>query len=176
MPNLSQKLVKDLFNYDPATGVLVRVKQTGSRALIGDTPWKDAYGYLNIAIHGKKYKVHRIIWLWYYGYMPESIVEHKDRNPENNKIDNLREVSQSCNLKNTKVRIDNTSGIKGVHLDSFTNKWRASISVNGVTKKLGRFQSFEEAVLHRYAAEQCLGWEYCDFNSSAHKFIAGAHV
>ena len=52
-------------------------------------------------IAGVKYKIHRIIWILHYGSIDESLViDHIDRNPFNNKINNLRLVSCEENSKN----------------------------------------------------------------------------
>ncbi len=50
-------------------------------------------------------------------------------------------------------------------------KWRACIKLNGSTMHIGRFTDFSEAVLHRFAAEQCLGWEGCDSSSPAYQYV-----
>jgi len=69
---------------------------------------------------------------------------------------------------------NNTSGIKGVCWHSAGNKWRAVIRVNGRNCHLGIFADKLEATYHRYAAEQCLGFQDCDISSSALKFIEKA--
>ena len=62
---------------------------------------------------GKKYLVHRAIFLLTNGYLPE-MVDHKDQDKVNNLPENLREATRSENSMNTGVRKDNTTGVKGV--------------------------------------------------------------
>ena len=39
-----------------------------------------------------------------------------------------------------------------------TGGWKTRIAVDGELKYLGTYADFDEAVLIRYSAEQCLGW------------------
>ena len=157
--------VRHLFDY--VNGQLVRkIYKKGS--VFG---YRSSGGYLRGMIDGQCYMVHRIIWLWHNGYHPETEIDHINRNPSDNKIENLRVVSRQCNKRNAGIRKDNKTGVKGV---SFTEKrkvWRAKIRLNGKSAFLGDFKDFTEAVYHRYAAEQCLGWHGCEFDSSAFKYL-----
>jgi hypothetical protein len=47
----------------------------------------------------------------------------------------------------------------------------ALIAVNNKQKNLGRFDTLIDAAYVRFAAEQCLGFQDCDTNSSAKQFI-----
>ena len=80
-------------------------------------------------------------------------IDHKDRNKGNNKIDNLRLVTTSENLRNVGKLSNNTSGVKGVSFYKSLGKYRAQIFVNGKRFHLGYFTSFEDAAAARRAAE-----------------------
>lgn len=56
-------------------------------------------GYVRYYIGGKPRSAHRLVWEAFYGYLPDYI-DHIDGNKENNTLINLREVSQSENMKN----------------------------------------------------------------------------
>jgi len=101
-------------------------------------------GYLNICLLGKIYKLHRIIFFYHYGYFPK-VVDHIDGNKLNNKIENLRQASIAENAWNSKKRITNKSGVKGISWDKKSNKWRASCTVNYKQNNLGLFEDIEEA-------------------------------
>lgn len=56
-------------------------------------------GYVRYYIDGKARSAHCLVWEAFYGYLPDYI-DHIDGNKENNALTNLREVSQSENMKN----------------------------------------------------------------------------
>jgi hypothetical protein len=106
-----------------------------------------------------------------HGYFPENFIDHINGKRDDNRIKNLREVSFRCNIRNSKVRNTNTSGVTGVTFDRDLKKWRASISVGKTTHYLGASVDFPEAVAHRLAGEQCLNWGGCNANTSAAIYI-----
>jgi hypothetical protein len=79
--------------------------------------------------------------------------DHIDRDPLNNRKYNLRKCTQKENTYNHSMRIDNTSGVSGVHWDKMRNKWVSRIGVNGKTKLLGRFDNKDDAIKTRLEAE-----------------------
>jgi len=158
--------------YNPWTGDFYWKIKTANCVQIGCVAGcSDTYGYIIITIKGKPYKAHRLAWLYVYGYLPEKIVEHKNQVKHNNWINNLREASQQCNMRNIGNFSHNTSGVKGVCWIKNNNKWRASLQVNRQSKILGQFKSFDEAVCHRLAGEQCVNWEGCDSCSPAFQYV-----
>lgn len=132
---------------------------------------QDKDGYIVVKYKGKSYKCHRIIFLYHHGYMPENRIDHINHRILDNKIENLREVSHQCNLRNSKQRKDNKSGIKGVGWHKDSNRWQSSVVVNRKTIYLGVYSCFVEAVAHRLAAEQSLNWNMCDNYSPAYIFM-----
>lgn len=89
------------------------------------------------------------------------IVDHIDRNPLNNRKNNLRLVSSSQNSQNKSLQVNNTSGFIGVYWISEKNKWRAEIQINGESKSLGYFHEKNEAIIARLKAEkQYFGEEF----------------
>ena len=91
-------------------------------------------GYRLITINCKIYYAHRLAWLYVYGYLPENNIDHINRNPDDNRIENLREVSRQCNLRNSKVSSANKTGVKGICYDPKNHKWKAQIRISYVTK------------------------------------------
>ena len=168
---LTQSRMKELLNYDPETGVFLWKVSTNGRIKVGDVAGSDSKGYIQIMIDYKNYKAHRLAWLYEYGYFPEHGLDHEDRDKSNNWIDNLREASQQCNLRNTGNRNDNTSGVKGVCFHKAAQKWHAQIYLDRGCYHLGLFTDFTEAVAHRLAAEQCLNWSTCDSSSPAYRHM-----
>ena len=167
---ITQALVKEHFNYKD--GNLIWKKPLSNRAQKGSVAGhKSSTGYVRINFYNKKYLGHRLIWLYTYGYLPENDIDHIDRDPSNNRIENLREVSRQCNMRNTGNPSDNTSGMKGICWAKHTKRWLVRITINHKDRHLGYFKSFEEAICHRLAAEQCIGWAGCDDNSPAYIYV-----
>lgn len=128
-------------------------------------------GYVTVCVGGKTYLGHRIVWMLHNGYFPENHIDHINRNRGDNRIENLREVSRTCNMRNSGMRTDNTSGVKGVCWNKKTCKWVAIIKVGGKQFTLGYHEDLLEAVCLRLAAEQELGWAGCDSASPAFKYV-----
>lgn len=164
------ELVSSLLSYDPESGKLFwksRPKELFPNERIANG-WnarfagKEAFltagaGNLKGRIFGRSFCAHRVAWLLHYGRWPSELIDHIDGNPENNNIKNLRDVSQSVNMRNMSVRADSRSGVFGVSLTP-TGKWCVRITANGVRKNLGYFSDFDEAVMVRKRAEKLLGF------------------
>jgi len=172
MPKLTYNLIHEILYYNKFTGYFFWKINLKNGIHIGDVAgYKDKEGYIVIGIDGKTYKAHRLAWLYVHGYMPELEIDHRDQIPWHNWIENLRETSNQCNIRNTGNPKCNTSGVKGVYWYKASNKWKASITVNLSLKFLGYYKHFHNAVCARLAAEQCLDWEGCDTNSPAYQYV-----
>lgn len=169
---LTQEDVRKLFNYDKLTGSLIWKIRLSNRISIGDYAGSMSNkGYLTTRVKNKLYLNHRLIWLYHYGYFPENQIDHIDRDKLNNRVNNLREVSQSCNIRNTGSRKNNKSGVKGVSWHKASKSWRVNIMTNGKPNYLGYYNDKTEAVAMRLAMEQCFGWVNCDISSTAYKYM-----
>ena len=130
---------------------------------IGDLAgWVEKHGYYLITMNkGSKYRLHRLVWIYHNGDIPDEMqVDHIDGNPKNNRIENLRLATHAENMRNSKIRSDNTSGIKGVEWYKSRNRWRAKIRVDGKTKTLGYFHTIEEAEAAIVAARNNLHGDF----------------
>ena len=109
------------------------------------------YTRRKVGIDLDEYLVHRLVWKIYYGDFDESkYIDHIDGNPLNNRITNLRLVTHKENMRNTKKRRDNTSGIPGVCYDKQRKQWLVRVGADFV----GRFTSLSEAKKARKEAVQ----------------------
>jgi len=144
---ITQDQVKDLFHYNTETGVLTNRKSRGSKCKVGAAAgYARADGYMQTRINYKKYLNHRLIFLMFHGYLPD-FIDHIDNDSSNNRIKNLRECTISENVRNSKTRSDNTSGIKGVSWHKPAKKWRAYINHNSEHIYLGLFKDIRRAKL-----------------------------
>lgn len=142
---ITQELINSLFEYD--NGVLYwKVNRTGTAKKGTQAGWLHSNGYFRCKVKGKPYLVHRLIYLAHHGYLPE-ILDHINGNPLDNRIENLREASKYENQYNSKIRNDNSSGVKGIGWNKTKKKWIVRIKINGVRKHLGAFDDLELAEL-----------------------------
>lgn len=138
--------VLELFSYDPRSGKLFWKVAPSNRVKVGQEAGRiESNGYRRVRIDRNDYYAHRLIFLIENCYLPEYI-DHKDGNPLNNRIENLREASRSENMRNTSKRSNNTSGIVGVCWGKSRNKWQAECTDrNGKRTHLGYFTDIQVA-------------------------------
>lgn len=107
----------------------------------------------------KLYFSHRVIWVMHNGDIPDGLdIDHKDGDGLNNRLDNLRVVTHSGNMKNRRLASHNKSGCHGINWVPRLSKWVVQITSDGYTKHLGTFADFYDAVAARKAAEAELGF------------------
>lgn len=118
-------------------------------------------GYYLVGLHRKTHYAHRIIAILHDIDIDGKVIDHVDRNKANNRIDNLRAVSQKENLQNKRQQslgMNNTSGILGVNYDKHSDRWLATWRQEGKEKRkyfpIKNFQSSEEAFNAAYACRQ----------------------
>lgn len=100
---------------------------------------------------------HSVVWMLVHGECPD-VIDHIDGNGLNNRIDNLRNVSHSENLRNSRISKANTSGCTGVYWNKNLNKWISIIRVDCKSLSLGYFEDWFEAVCARKSAENKYGY------------------
>ncbi len=113
-------------------------------------------GYVMCGEFGKNIRMHRIIM----GDPKGKDVDHINHNTVDNRKANLRIVDHYQNVTYSKMRVDNTTGKKGVYWDKNRNKWMALITYDKRSYHLGRFDTFEEAVSAREKAEISIHKEF----------------
>ena len=143
---LTQVRLMKALRYEPATGNFFRITRPGSRSdLVGKRAGSlTPKGHRIIVIEMKQYKAHRLAWLYVYGHFPNSQLDHINRIPDDNRIENLRLATNGQNVTNSKVR-SSLSGLKGAHWNGREKKWRSIVYCGGKTHWLGRFATAEEA-------------------------------
>lgn len=154
---LTQDRVRALFDYTK-DGMLVR-KTTRGGSKAGEPVGCNSKGYLIAMVDRKLYKVHRLIFLMHYGYLPDE-VDHIDMNKSNNRIENLRASDKRSNAWNCTKRSHNTSGYKGVCWSKRNKAWVAQICANGRRRCIGYFHTKEEAHAAYVEAAQQLHGEF----------------
>lgn len=169
----SPRVLRRLLDYDPETGelrwkerpvwIFKNPQDHKTRKWNADkwnTRWAGrsalqathSEGYRSGAIFYKKYFAHRVIWAIVYGEWPEHDIDHLNGDRSDNRLENLRAVTRSENLRNQKMNTRNTSGATGVYWFGERNKWIAQIKIDGKMKHLGTFDDFDSAVMARKSA------------------------
>lgn len=115
-------------------------------------------GYLGGTILWAHQYAHRAAWAIYHDAWPPEQIDHIDGNRANNRISNLRIVSNAENSRNRQIYSNNTSGCPGVGLDRYGRRWRARIKVDYREIHLGTFDTMEEAIAARLSAERSFGF------------------
>ncbi len=157
LPSTAQ--LKELFDYNQATGELICKVRTGPRSVVGKpVGGYDDRGYLTTGLNGVRYKLHRLIWRWMTGEDAGSDLDHVNGDRGDNSWSNLRKVEHHVNCKNRKMASNNTSGVTGVHFDAARGKWIARAGDHTGRKHLGYFDTLEEAAAARNKADEELGY------------------
>jgi hypothetical protein len=156
---LTQDCVRELFDYDPETGIVTRrVSRWPERWPVGGiVGTARADGYLMTQIGATGYLLHRIIFLWMTGRMPLA-VDHANMCRTDNRWQNIREATRSQNGANRRAISTNTSGYKGVSYHKRVGKYQARIYVEGKCIALGyRDTALEAAELYNAASAHHFG-------------------
>jgi len=135
---VSQERVLELFKYED--GKLFRRSDNKEMGIYSIKHHR----YARIVIDGKDHKLHRIIFLYHHGYLPD-IIDHINGDRYDNRIENLREANTYQNRQNSRIYSTSKSGVKNVYWCKRTNKWRVSFSINGKRKTFGSYVDLEEA-------------------------------
>lgn len=139
---LTQEYLKSILDYDPLTGIFLWKKSAGEKRsvlrYIGKIAGsRDSVGRMAVCLKGKYIRLHRLAWLYTYGELPDSHIDHINMNQSDNRICNLRLATRSQNQCNRGLQSNNTSGYKGV--SRHRNKWAAYIKVKRKRTLLGLF-------------------------------------
>ena len=168
---LTSEIARELLTYNPDTGKLfwkerpAKYFKNPNYTKCWNTKWAGKEAFKNITrrksgqiarlegrVLNKSYYTHRIAWLMYYGEWPKNQIDHINQDPTDNRIKNLRDVTNAENHRNQTLRSTNTSGYIGVSFYKGKNKYAAELIINGVKKWLGYYDTVEEAVAARAVA------------------------
>lgn len=143
---LTQEFLKQHLSYNKDTGLFtwLKINKYTKKIKIGDIAGSlDIDGYLRIGIFYKPYLAHRLAWLYVYGEWPKNQIDHINGIRNDNRIENLRDVSQRENCQN---RLIHRNGkLVGSWFDKTKNKWQATIRINKKQINLGYYTTQQEA-------------------------------
>jgi len=180
---MDQITLKRYVRYDEETGEFFWLPRTPDMFVDSALHSKDAYcamwntrfsgkkagsqhkaGYYRLVINGQRILMHRAVWMYHHGECPRGELDHKDRNPSNNRIENLREASRSQNEANKRSNKSSASGLQGVTWHKIHRKWHARIRFERKTFSLGLFSSKADAHAAYVKAAIAHYGEFSSFN------------
>ena len=97
-------------------------------------------GYYTVALSGKSYYIHKLVAVVFLNHVPckyKLVIDHKNDNPLDNRVENLQIVTQRENACKTQGRY--SSKYKGVCWHKNHKKWAVSIYIDGKKTFLGYF-------------------------------------
>lgn len=168
MSELTAAELKKHLKYDPDTGCFTWI--SGKAKDIGQIAGTTATrgGYRKICLNYQRYSAHHLVWLYAYGQLPKSRLDHVDGNPDNNRIENLREANPSQNRMNVRLGRNNTSGVKGVSWSATKQKWWVQVWAYGVMHNIGYFADLKDAAEARERAAKRLHGEFARHSVADH--------
>lgn len=156
--------LRERLHYDPETGKLFwkdhksmpkhwRTKWVGKEAFTST----DGHYFIG-SVNSIRLYAHRVVWAIYYGKWPNNNIDHINGVKTDNRINNLRALSQKKNTQNACISINNTTGVNGVYWHKRTKKWLAKVVVDYKGIHLGYFDTIEEAAKARQEANEKYGF------------------
>lgn len=114
-------------------------------------------GHFQTVLFAKKFLYHRLVWLFHNGWLP-NFLDHINRNPSDNRIENLRPATLSQNAFNSCRK--NKTGFKGVRFHKHSGLYIARAQ----RIDLGYFKTPEEAAKAYDTAAQKIAGSYALLN------------
>jgi hypothetical protein len=93
-------------------------------------------GYVRLKVDGVCCLRHHVVWALVVGRWPVGELDHKNRTPGNDWLDNLRPATRSQQLANARGRSATAKGVRCAR-----GRWTARIKVEGVATHLGSFDT-----------------------------------
>lgn len=140
--------IREVLDYDRETGIFRWKVRLSPRGVVGAIAGSvKPSGYRDITIDGVNFPAHRLAWLHHFGQWPDQWIDHINRNRDDNRIANLRDVSPTWNRHNTAdSNRNNKTGMLGVVLSPNRTRYISRISFPGKKNLyLGTFDTPEEA-------------------------------
>jgi len=147
------------YDYNKETGLFIsKIPIKGSGRKVGSIAGcHTSHRYIRIRILGKCYYAHRLAWLFVYGYLPKQL-DHINGDCHDNRISNLREVTQSQNNANRIIKKGISTGVRYVHptdkkrfnqqgIDRYTGSYFVRVQLNGVRHQIGGFKTIQQAAV-----------------------------
>lgn len=101
-------------------------------------------GYVKTRYKMRDIYVHRLLWILHYGDIPQKkVIDHINGDRGDNRIENLRLITQRQNLQNTHRH--RAGKLAGCSFVKQVGKWRAHMRIGQKVKNWGYFNTEAEA-------------------------------
>lgn len=144
--------VRASLSYNPHTGCLTWVRTGAPASSINNK------GYGRVKVMQQTLSAHRVCWFLHHGTWPTGILDHINGNKTDNRIDNLRVVTNQQNGMNRKLNENSKSGYSGVSWAPRQKAWKVYIRRGGRNIHLGYFKDKADAAEARKSAERADGY------------------
>lgn len=145
--DLTAEALRTVLHYDPVAGQFTRLVRTANKHQVGEPVGLGTItkGYHFARLGPNVYALHRLAWLYVHGAWPTHEIDHINGDRADNRIANLRVVSRAQNSQNQRAAHSRnlSSGLLGV--GRHKNRWAARILFNGCRKRLGMYDTPEQA-------------------------------
>ena len=153
--------LKELLSYDPEKGHLIWKVPRGNKLKAGDLAGSNHHsGYKEVQALGKVYRYHRVCWFLHYGKEPDKHIDHENGDRSDNRISNLRLVTNRENASNRDIH--RNGKLIGACLNKRRNNWLSSIRIGSKNIFLGYYKTELEAHKMYLLAKENL----CKYNGS----------
>lgn len=143
---MTQNELKKLLHYDQSTGIFTWLQSRGRVKAGSIAGSKQKHGHLAVKIDGKNYHLHRLAWLYAYGKFPNNMIDHINGIAYDNRIDNLRDVTNAVNQHNQKnAHVNSKSRLIGASWNKQNKAWKAQITHHGKVIYLGLYETAQFA-------------------------------
>lgn len=123
------------YDYKPLTGELVAKRYAAGSADRRRTGSRKVNRYLSVWLDNQPYCAHRMVWKWVHGTEPGDTLDHLNRDGHDNRIWNLREVTQTENLKNRVATWKHKPASKGYSWCEDRRRWMVYLRIDGTAVK-----------------------------------------
>ena len=133
--------LKTIFKIDKGKLIWIKNKK---KTLIGkQAGYINNYGYRMVEHKGMTAPVHRIIYALHYGEWPKNQIDHINGKKDDNRIENLRDVTARENSGN---RLKNINGkLVGAYYHKRDKRWHCQIKINGKSTYISTHKTELEA-------------------------------
>jgi hypothetical protein len=144
---VTQQRLKEVLDYNPETGEFTW-KERGQGRIVGKRAGtlsvsKTSMRRWFLCVDRQVMLRSRAAWIYMTGEdITGKVIDHINRNTEDDRFKNLRSCTQNQNMKNRKANSNSATGVKGVFYNKAKNKWGVSLG-----KNTGLFKTIDEAAI-----------------------------